>query len=64
MSKSKKSQETVAVPREADQRKYEAEDAAHTLVRAQEIRADKELFGRAKGVLARQQAALDKVLGK
>lgn len=66
MAKSKKASKSAAsVPcvSVAEQRKWEVEDAARTLVRAQEIKTDKELFGRAKTVLSRQQAALDKVLG-
>lgn len=45
-------------------KKYEAEDAARTLMRAEEIKANKQLFTSAKKELVKQQRAVAKAIGK
>jgi len=56
-----KQSKTVARPASADERKWQAEDDARTLMRAQEIKSDGARMKRAKAVAAAQVAALNKV---
>ena len=48
----------------AQEKKWQVEEAARTLVRAEEIRADKKLFTTVKKELAKQQKAVSKAIGK
>lgn len=48
----------------AQESKWEAEDAARTLIKAEEIRANKQLFTKARKELAKQQKAVSKAIGK
>ena len=48
----------------AQETKWEAEDAARTLIRAEEIKANKQLFVKAQKELAKQQKAVSKAMSK
>jgi len=55
----------MASAREAAQeKKWEAEEAARTLIRAEEIRADKELLKAVQKELKSQQKAIGKVISR
>ncbi len=43
---------------------YEAQDAARTLIRAEEIKATPKLFSRAKKEMVKQQKAVTRAIGK
>ena len=58
--KSKSSSPTAVSPK--TDRQYEIEDAARTLVRSEEIRADEKLMAAAKRELGKQQKALGRVM--
>ena len=47
-----------------EDRKYEIEEAARTLTKAEEVRTNKPLFGLAKKELQRQQDNVTRALGK
>jgi len=44
-------------------RQYEVEDAARTLIRAQQIKTDKKLYAETLKELQKQKTALNKALG-
>ena len=46
------------------EKKWQAEEAARTLIRAEEIKNDKELFSRVKKELLKQQKAVVDAIGK
>ena len=46
----------------AQEKKWEAEEAARTLIRAEEIRSDKDLLKAAQKELKSQQKAISKVI--
>ena len=48
----------------AHEKKWEAEEAAKTLIRAEEIRADKDLLKAAQKELKSQQKAINKVISR
>ena len=61
----KKEASVMASAREAAQeKKWEAEEAAQTLIRTEEIRADKELLKAAQKELKSQQKAINKVISR
>jgi len=45
------------------ERRWEVEEAARTLVRAQEIKADKKMLRDIKALTKKQNAVLDKAMG-
>ena len=67
MAKNKKSKtrKTSRAPTAVQtNRQFEVEDAARTLMRTEEIRADKVLLGAAKRELGKQQKALTRAIKK
>jgi hypothetical protein len=52
----------VAKPQTSDDWKWKVEDAARTLIRAEEIKADAKLFAAAKVELAKQQKATSRAI--
>ncbi len=54
----------MAKTKTAQEKEWEAEDAARTLIRAEEIKADKGLFLRAHKELIQQEKAIQKVVSK
>jgi hypothetical protein len=61
--KSKRSSNTTSSPAEApaERNRWEAENAADTLLRAEQIKADARLFRRAQTILREKQRAISRI---